>query len=167
MLAATAAILLLPHAAAASCRQPPPFDEHLGEADVIFVGTVMHLATGDDRIATFAIEEIWSGPELPAVVRVYGGEDPEMWTSVDRSFMAATRYLVAARLVDGKLMDDSCSATRPWHPDLVQFRPADARQPATEAATSTEQPLDYVPLPVLGLAALVLAGSILAFRSRT
>jgi hypothetical protein len=161
------AVLLLPGVAAASCAEPPPLARHLGQADVVFVGTVVNLRN-DDRAATFAVSEVWSGPELPAMVTVHGGPDePGLMTSVDRSYQGGVKYLVAASLVDGTITDNTCSATRAWDESLAALRPAEARPPIETAASSDPDSLPAVPLAMAALVALFAVGSVLAFRIRS
>lgn len=156
---------LLPGAASASCAEFPPLGEHLDQAEVVFVGTVVAL-TNLDRTAEVAVEEVWRGEGIPARVTVHGGEDdPTMMTSVDRTFVAGTRYLFAATFDEGGLRDDSCTATREWSEDLAEFRPTSVSTPEpAEGAAS-----DGVPVPAIGIVLAVLAigaVSVLAFRAR-
>lgn len=102
-------------------------DEVLAEADVAFVGTVTDVR--HDTTARFDVEEVWKG-DVPARVTVLGGPDePDVVTSVDRSWRPGVRYLVVPHAGGGALRDDQCSPTREWTDDLEEFRPATAGAP--------------------------------------
>lgn len=161
-----AGIWLVPATAAASCVEFPPLEEHLARADVVFLGTVTSV-TDQQRTALVRVEEIWRGSELPAEVTVHGGFDPEAFTSVDRSFEVGARYLFAPAIRDGRLQDDSCTATQPWTDELADLRP-------TTVATPLPMPTDEadggggIPVAlILAAVAVVVAGSsAIAFRAR-
>ena len=161
------AIGLAPGATLASCAEFPPIAEHLDRAEVVFVGTVIGLVH-DGRTAEVAVEEVWRGQEVPPRVTVYGAavpEDPSMMTSVDRTYQSDARYLFAVTLEDGRLRDDSCTATQEWTDDLAAFRPTSVATPEP----AEEGPLDGPPAPAVGIALAVLAIgaiSLLAFRAR-
>lgn len=159
--------LLAPARVSASCAEFPPLEEHLARAGVVFVGTVVSVAD-DGRTATVAVEEVWRGPALPAEVTVHGSFDPVGFTSVDRSFEDGTRYLFAPAVSDGRLQDDSCTATRPWTDELAGLRPATVATP--EPIPTTEEGGGGGTIPVaLIVAAIVIAvvgGSLIAFRAR-
>lgn len=161
--AATTAVLLWPVSALGSCGVAPGVAEGIAGADVVFVGTVQGLGDSD-RTATFSVEEQWRGDPLPAIVQVHGGPgDLNSATSVDRSYEAGVRYLVAAYIVEGRLTDNACSVTQPWSDELAAFRPAKVLVPTPDAENRTRD----IPLPVLGgviaLAIVVVVG-VLAFR---
>ena len=159
---------LLPAAARASCAEFPPLEQHLEQAAVVFVGTIADLAD-DDRTALVDVEEIWRGGPMPAQVTVYGSaapDDPGM-TSVDRTYTDSGRYLFAVTVDEqGRLRDDSCTATREWSPDLDKLRPATVVTPAP----AEDERDGGLPVPVVGVATLLLAigaVSVFAFRARS
>jgi hypothetical protein len=159
--------LLTPSVVAASCAEFPPIGQHLDQAEVVLVGTVIAV-TNEERTALVAVEEIWRGPELPAEVRVYGALEDLGFTSGDRYFEAGVRYLLAPSFSDGRLEDNACTATRQWSEDLAAYRPSTT---ATRLPAETESAdgLGAVPVAILvvGLAAAIVAGvSLAAFRSR-
>ena len=122
------AALAVPSGAAASCIAPPPLPEAIEQAQVVFVGTVVDL-TNNDRTAAFKVDEIWKG-EVDAMVTVVGGAvGPNVASSVDRTYVLGTRYLVFPHPASGRLTDSSCSLTQPYTDDLAAFRPDDARPP--------------------------------------
>jgi hypothetical protein len=155
-----AAITLIPGVVIASCAQFPPLEQHIAQADVVFVGTV--LSTADEqRTALVEVDEIWHGAELPQQVTVHGAMSSTGFSSIDRTFETGVRYLFATAFANGRLDDNSCTATQPWTDELARLRP-------TSAIGPTEAPADEVAvLPivaVLGGLAVILAASVLAFR---
>lgn len=155
---------LVPGSAAGSCAEFPPLEEHLAQAEVVFVGTVTAV-TDEQRTGLVEVEEIWRGPALPAEVTIHGGFEDLGFTSADRSFEVGTRYLFAASFDDGGLQDNACTATRPWTDELSRLRPATASSPAVESDPDGQL---AVPAFVVALAVLAVgAGSLLAFRSRS
>lgn len=158
--------LLAPGAVAASCAGFPPLEEHLAQAEVVFVGTVVSV-TDEQRTALVEVEEIWRGPELPAEVTVNGGFPDLGFTSVDRSFETGARYLFASSLNEGRLEDNACTATQAWSDDLAALRPIGVSTP--EPTPADESSADGVPVAalVVALSVMLVAGvSIAAFRSR-
>lgn len=126
-------LLAAPGGATASCVMlPGGIEEQWQTSDVVFVGTVT--ATENmDRRALVDVEEIWKGGDLPAEVVVHGGpDDPGTMSSVDRTYIAGTRYVFAVMLVDGELQDNGCSGTVDASSiDLDAMRPTDTREPTT------------------------------------
>ena len=110
---------------------PPDLDAAQREADVVFVGTVAGVVN-QGRWATVAVEEIWSGIDLPAVVEVRGSEivNQDVWFSADRTYTAGQRYVFAVEVDDGRLRDHACTATLAWSDELGRFRPVVVRGPA-------------------------------------
>lgn len=154
LLVLTAAIFLLSPAGAAtaSCAMPPPLEEALAGAPIVFVGTA--LAVRDGTSARFRVEEIWSGPDLEEVV-IHGAGGPDAQTSVDRTWELGRRYLVLPYSESGELRDNSCTQTQPWTEELAVHRPAAART-VTPTATAGDDGADRRVLFGL-LAALVTA----------
>lgn len=149
--------------AQASCAMPPPLGEAIRDADVAFVGTVTRVAN-QDRWATVTVEELWRGPDLPAVVEVRAGPPGNTASSVDRTYAAGTRYLFTVTAGDGALNDSSCSSTTEWTADLAEFRPADARPPVTSLAelpsTDADSPSLILPLAAVAAVGLVVFGAV-------
>lgn len=117
-----------PADALASCVIGPPVAEAIAKGEIVFVGTVT--ATAERNLwATVAVEEVWKGPDLPAVVEVHGGQGGNVATSVDREFTAG-RYLFIPGGLEGQvIIDGACSPTVQWDDALAALRPADARPP--------------------------------------
>jgi hypothetical protein len=153
-------LLVLPTPVAASCIAPPPIEEAVESAEMVFIGTVRDVAN-HNRTAGVEVQEIWRGPDLPARVIVHGGpEDPNLITSVDRTFAAGTTYLFVLSAVGRPLQDSGCSSTVEWNAGLGALRPADARPPRAGEAQGS--------LPVIGLSVGLLAVALLsalAFRA--
>lgn len=163
--AVVAAVLVVPTAAHASCAEPVPLEQALAGTETVFVGTVTTLDF-HDRVATVAVDEVWKG-EPGAVVTVSGGgpvaslaearkQGQETFTSVDRTYVAGTRYLFVPHAIEqGAFMDTQCSNTQPYGPGLDAFRPADARIVAPPAGGGGNAALWIG----LGSAALALAAA--------
>ncbi len=135
--------------AGASCLGPPSVDTSLRDADLAFVGTAVDV-TNNGRWATFSVEEVWKGDPGGQVVEVRGGPGGQAATSVDRTYVSGTRYLVFARDPgahglsrawgdDGRWEDGACSATQPYTADLDRFRPQAAS--ATGGGVSDNPPV--------------------------
>ena len=162
LLAAVATMVMGTMPAAASCAPPLPIAQALRDSDSVFVGMVVGLA---DRTATFAVDEVWRGPDLPNRVVVIGGPDGNATTSIDRSWEANGNYLVFASVVDAKLTDNACSNTQIWTDDLAAHRPTDARAPndATDTGgTGISGPL----LTLLAAIGVIGVVAFVAFRNR-
>ncbi len=146
--------LAAPALAATSCG---PVAVMIGAADVAFVGTMTVVDPAGAR-ATFAVEEVWKGGDLPANVEVthpFGLP----WTDPSA---AGARYLVIANVVGGALqVEGGCNQAYPWDPSLAAARPSTAHPPQSPA------PSGDVPLPLLLIAGSVLllgVVSAIAFR---
>jgi hypothetical protein len=153
---AVLAILIVPNVALADCMMPPPVDNAVQTADILFVGTVTATANRNSW-ATVQVEEVWRGPDQPSTLLIKGGPGGNAATSVDRSFEVGTKYLFFP-YVDPQagLSDNSCTSTQPWNEGLAPFRPADARAPTGGTSEGTGFDLGGIigPLAV----ALVVAG---------
>ena len=164
-----AAWLLAPSSVLADCEPAGPIEQVLPTAPVAFVGTVV--AT-EGPVATFAVTEVWAG-EVGASIEVRGLSDdmggPDAgfgagFSEDDRHWTEGVTYLVVPFVDGAVLRDHICTATTEWRPDLEDVRPADAR-----ALTPTDDAPAGIPLPVVLVAAMVVAiagASVLAFRRR-
>lgn len=160
---ATLALLATPGSAFARCFEPAPIDEAVRTADVVIVGTVTAVAEEGTR-ATVHVEEIWRGPALAVEVVVWGG--PGGRSSVDRTFVAGTRYLFTITIdADGRLGDSQCSSTTEWDPKLEMLRPVGMQVPGAsgvlDAAAESETTLDPASLVVPAGVALLVAAALL------
>jgi hypothetical protein len=171
-LAALLALLLATAAPTlASCIMPPPIEEAIRDADLVFVGTVTSVANRD-RWATVAVQEVWKGPDMAPVVEIRGGPDGNAASSVDRTFMAGTRYLFLPFIAEGALQESACSSTTEFTADLARLRPATAHPPIAPAPDpETATPFDpaslLVPAALVVGAGLLVFGAALALRRRT
>jgi hypothetical protein len=149
------AMMAMPRPAEASCAIQPAFPAVLDSARVVFVGTVT--STSDrDRRATVRVETIWKGPDLPAVVEVFGSPvvGGGAATSVDRSYQVGVRYLFVPTNDGPPFQDNACTPTRPYTPEVAAYIPADARQvqPASEDRSWFRfWPFLLIPVAVAGL----------------
>lgn len=128
------ALLATPATTLADCMIPPPIEEAVRSAEIVFVGTV-DATTNRGTWASVTVEEVWIGPDQPASVIVHGGPGGNAGTSVDRTFEVGTKYLFFP-YVDGQvgLADNSCTSTQPWAAALLPLRPASVRAPTGEPA---------------------------------
>jgi hypothetical protein len=129
---AAAAPLLLalsPAIALADCMMPPPIEEAVKLADIVFVGTVARTSNRNSW-ANVEVTEVWRGPDQPRAVVVKGGPPGNAATSVDRAFETGVTYLFFPyEDPDLGLADNSCTSTTPWTEDLDALRPAVTRTP--------------------------------------
>jgi hypothetical protein len=157
--------LSLAHVANASCGRPPPLPRAIDRAEVVFVGTVAAVENLH-RTATFKVESVWKGTVDETVV-VHGGpkaslKGERVWTSIDRAYEPATRYLVVPSGRSGAiLLDNACTNTQPYTADLADLRPPQAHPPLAGGAppvapTSQDASAD---LPLWALVVLVAAGT--------
>lgn len=111
-----------------------PMPDAMGDAPVVFVGTVTE-TENRDATATFLVDEIWRGPTLTPLVKVHGPA-PDATAEDVLTWHQGVTYLVMPQLVGERLEDHACSNSRPWSDDLAVFRPADAREPVDQTPTS-------------------------------
>ncbi|MFV1961031.1 MAG: hypothetical protein ACC658_04275 [Acidimicrobiia bacterium] len=107
----------------ASCAEPPDLETAFADADVVFIGVVVELSN-NDRTAVMQVEQVWKGPELPDVVTVRGGpEEPNVATSVDRTFELGT-YVVFPVNSAPPFEDNACTLTQRTTPALDVINPS-------------------------------------------
>jgi len=151
--------------AAALCADIPDPRTELGRGGVAFVGVATYV-TGE-RWATFHVEEVWSGDELPEWLEVAGTQIekpglPYVFASVgstDREWDGGTRYLVFPEQFDGQQVDGDCSGTTEWHDDLAELRPATAHAPVPGPGPLAWVPVVSGAILLLGLPFIWLAGA--------
>ena len=109
------------------CVEHVPLEQAVERNAVVFVGTV-EAVRNVARFATVRINEQWKGPDLPDSVEVRGADvdDPNAFTSGDRSYAVGRRYLFLPANDAPPFLDGLCSATTPWSPELNYLRPAQA-----------------------------------------
>ena len=165
----TGFILAAPGAVLADCMAPPPIEESVETAEIVFVGTVVETSS-NNTWASVSVEEIWRGPDLGKNVVVKGGPGGDTMTSVDRFFEAGVKYLFLPYVdqEQGGLADNSCTNTQPFMIDMAKLRPADARVPIEEAAAAS-QGIDLdalLPFALVGVVFVALLGIGLIARGR-
>lgn len=143
-------IIAIAGPASASCAEPGPLGQALGDAHAVFVGTVTELEY-ENRVATFNVDDIWTG-DIGATVTVSGGPRPSeleraaeqgltVATSVDRTYVLGETYLVVSYAAEGRvLLDTNCSATQVYNAELDQHRPTSAHSPSPAENTSMGLP---------------------------
>lgn len=135
-------VLGAPGSAVASCVQPPPLTEAVGEADVVFVGLVTEVSNRQ-RNAVVEVEVVWKG-DVDERVEVRGGpQRNDTISSVDAAYNEGERYLFVPYEGEGDLFrDNACTSTQPYEDDLADLRPADAAAPASPSPSGTDEVLD-------------------------
>ncbi|HEY8239393.1 MAG TPA: hypothetical protein VIF63_08145 [Candidatus Limnocylindrales bacterium] len=164
------AILASPAITLADCMMPPPIEEAVKSAEIVFLGTVTNTANRDSW-ATVEIEEVWVGPDMPAEVLIKGGPGGNAATSVDRSFQVGLKYLFFPYIDEGGevrpgevpelaggLADNSCTSTQQWSPELEALRPADVRAPLGSSTT----PEAGIDIDLGGILGPIVAGVVVA-----
>jgi hypothetical protein len=184
--------------AAASCAAPTTVEEEINRADLVVVGVVTEVANRD-RWATVAVEQVWkgTGSERRVTVRAGPADPPggttQAMSSVDRTYVLGTRYLLFARDPkahgsvaiwgsDGRFEDNNCSATQPYvAATLDRFRPTNARRvpgerareappvprPAPSASRPARDNREWLPMLWLAGAAAVALGAVVVVRRRS
>ena len=122
-----------PSTADALCGEAPSIPDGIARADIAFVGTVANLSRGNSY-ATFAVEDVWRGDDLPAVVTIHPWR--EGFTEDEHVWRLGGHYLVVVHDDAGTLWDNACCVTRPWTDGLTALRPADAHPPVDRTPTS-------------------------------
>jgi hypothetical protein len=152
---AASLLLAAPGVALADCMMPPPIEQAIQQAEMVFVGTVS-ATSNRNTWAEVAVEEVWKGPDQQATVVVRGGPAGNAATSVDRTFEVGVKYVFFPYLDAAALTDNSCTSTTPWSDGLAALRPSDARKPLAAETASGGFATDWI-VPV-GLAIVVFGG---------
>jgi hypothetical protein len=122
---------------------------------IVFVGTLTNADNTSGR-ATFAVEEVWGGGDVPPVVEVAGS--PGQWSRP----APAARYLVLAAVVGGTLdVSGECNRALPWDESMAAQRPATAHPPTSG---TTDSGVPYQLLVVVGVVLVIGVVSAFAFR---
>ena len=125
----------------ASCLAPPPLEQGIADAQVVFVGTVVDYG-GDERQAIVEVDSVWKGEGVATLVGVDGGFAPDAVTSVDRFFLAGERYIFFPTNEEFPFEDNSCSLTQPMTDEI------EALTPETVTAPVDGEPIEFPPSPV-------------------
>lgn len=152
-----AAASLAAHVPAARAATCPPIAVAMGAADVVFVGTLTATDSLGER-ASFAVEEVWKGQDVPAAVEVRGFHG--QWEGTGA--LTGTRYLMLATVVGSSLQGgDGCNGPYLWDGSMAALRP-DTAHPPESPPTSEGVPLALI--LVAGVVALLVGISLVAFR---
>ncbi len=116
--ALVAAVGVVGHApaAGAECERAPALEEAVGEASIVFIGTVASVSAGR-TVATVAVAAVWKGDDLPGELEVRGGYegDPDPAT-----FNVGGTYIFFPDNRRPPFVSDACSGTRLYSgPPLV------------------------------------------------
>lgn len=111
----------------ASCVVPPPIEQAIEDADVVFVGTVVDLGA-DERQAIVEVESVWKGEGVATLVSVDGGIDPNGATSVDRYFEFG-RYIFFPTTREFPFRDTACTSTQLVTAEIEALEPSTAEPP--------------------------------------
>lgn len=170
-------VLSMGSPAGASCFRVPDVEADLASTDLVFVGSVTHLAN-ENRWATFRVEEVWKGDPGGDRVEVRAGPGGRPGapaaSSNDRTYVAGQRYLVFASDLSSRpeaaidfgegarWVDGACSATRLYESSLDRFRPADAHLASSETTSRGS----LVPAVVVAAALTLPAAAVAAIALR-
>jgi hypothetical protein len=166
--AGVAAMAVPGPASAVMCGDRPPLDQVIAKADAAFVGVVERVAN-EDRWAQVRVEDIWGGAVATPSVEVRGGHEPGVWSSADRTYVGGERYLFVVGVRGGHFVDNYCSATQPWEPALMRFRPLGAVLASDVGVEGRTPDPDVASVILPGLAVVTIGiavfGLVIAFRS--
>ena len=165
------AALVSPQAAMASCAELPAVPDAFAQAEAVFSGTVETVEMGG-RLATVAVDLVWKG-EVADQVQVQGTDmlDPNMATSVDRSYLAGFNYVFFVTVGGVGFVDNACTATQEATSDLIAQLDEVHGGPgsAPRAAPSQPEPAASSPFDLVGVAfaagvGLMVVGAVVARR---
>jgi len=150
--------LLQAGTAFASCALPAPLEDRIGDARVVFVGTVVE-TSNLERNADVRVEKIWLGERLPQRVEVHGGEQSaNVGSSADREWVDGRRYLFVLDDTTSPFKDDACSATTEYTDEVASLEPEGTVGPIAS------EPGSFSPWILLG-GGLVVLGVLQARRA--
>jgi hypothetical protein len=131
--------------AQASCLAPPPLEQGIADAQVVFVGTVVDYG-GDQRQAIVEVDSVWKGEGVATLVGVDGGFAPNAATSVDRFYQAGERYIFFPTTEEFPFLDNSCTLTQQMTDEIEALTPATAKGPV-DGETIAFPPPPVAPFP--------------------
>ncbi len=159
-------------AALASCIEPPPLEVAFDQAPAVFVGTV-DAVDFQGRLAHVSVDGVWKG-EVASEVQVQGTDmlDPNMMTSVDRTYQVGTIYVFFVSPGGVGFTDNACTNTTVADAELMAtldgLNGSPAVTPAgggsTEPTPDADGRLGWVAGGIVGV--LVLAGIAWVVRQR-
>ena len=165
------ATLFAPQAAMASCAEPLSLPDAYAQAEAVFSGTV-EVAEMGGRLATVSVDLVWKG-EVADQVQVQGTEmlDPNMATSVDRTYLAGFNYVFFVRVGGVGFLDNACTSTQEATSDLlaqldeVRGGPGSAPRPSpTQPEPVTSSGFDLVWAAFAAGVGLMVVGAVVARR---
>jgi hypothetical protein len=167
------AAVFAPQPAMASCIEPPPLPDAYARAEAVFAGTVDGVDLGG-RLATVTVELVWKG-EVAEKVQVQGTDmlDPNMITSVDRTYQAGFTYVFFVTVGGVGFMDNACTSTQEMTADLVAQLDEVRGSPGSAPVSSPTRPepgtssgFDLVWVAFGAGVALMVVGAVIARRRR-
>jgi hypothetical protein len=167
--AVVAVILLSPAEVLADCSPALPLEKAVVDAPVVFIGTVETVDSGGFS-ADVEVIGVWHGDVAERVV-VDGGLEPATPAEDDRRFEPGVTYIFLPSRVDGRLVDNICSATTPWdEASMAGLRPPEAVAPGPVPATATG-PLEGLgdltgPIAVVAIVGGILLVTVVVARRR-
>ncbi len=162
--------------ALASCAEPLPLEEAFDQTPAVFVGTV-EAVEFQGRLAHVAVDGVWKG-DVAAEVRVQGTDtlDPNMMTSIDRTYQVGTIYVFFVNPGGVGFTDNGCTNTAVAEADLMAkldtLNGAAATAPiATDTTTVPEDTgtaMGWIAGGILGVIGLAgIAGAMRMRRARS
>ena len=173
MAALVGAAVFAPQPVLASCIEPPPLPDAYAGAEAVFSGTVDAVDMGG-RLATVTVDLVWKG-DVADEVQVQGTDmlDPNMITSVDRTYQAGFNYVFFVTVGGVGFKDNACTFTQETTADLVaqldDLRGSPGSAPAsspTQAEPETSSGLDLVWVAFGAGVVLMVVGAVIARRRR-
>lgn len=160
-----------PQAAMASCIEPPPLPDAYAQAEAVFSGTVETVEMLG-RLATVSVDLVWKG-EVADEVQVQGTDmlDPNMATSVDRSYQPGFNYVFFVTVGGVGFVDNACTSTQETGSDLIAQLDEVRGSPGSAPQSSPSLPepaasssLDLVWVAFGAGVALMVVGAVVARR---
>jgi hypothetical protein len=119
---------------------PPPLPEAYAQAGAVFSGTVEVVEVGA-RLATVGVDLVWKG-EVSSEAKVQGTDmlDPNMITSVDRTYQPGVEYVFFVTAGGVGFMDNACTSTQVATAELLAQLDELAGSPGSAPAASPTEP---------------------------
>jgi hypothetical protein len=156
----------------ASCAgTPPSISQEIGNARVVFVGTVLY-TSDNNRTARVRVESIWKGPALPIYENVHGeapGSGPFSGSEADHLYKQGQRYLFGPLNTSSPFVDygECGTLSQPYTAELATYAPPDARAPTPAMLVDqAESAVGQYWLPALLVTVVVAIGVAVLLRTR-
>jgi hypothetical protein len=111
---------------APGCPPPPPIEESVRTAPVVFVGTISSLRD-EGREATVDVVRVWRGGPLPPKVQVRGtvATQSKVHTALDRIYAQGATYLFLPTAgTRPSFIENQCSSTSVLSSELAALQPS-------------------------------------------